>query len=96
MRDLRSHRAWRRLRAAVLAEEPLCRLCAAAGRTEAATEVDHIAPVCERPDLQMARSNLRGLCHRCHAAVTAAQNGGAPRRRPVTLDAQGWPLGEGE
>lgn len=89
--DWRGHRTYRRLRDAVLAAEPLCRLCAGRGRTTAATEVDHIEPVHARPDLQMDRSNLRPLCHACHAAVTARQAGRIPRRQPVILDAHGWP-----
>lgn len=65
---------WRRVRAAVLAGEPLCRICAEAGRTTAATEVDHLRPFHGRADpLRLAPENLRPLCVPCHRARTGAQ-----------------------
>jgi 5-methylcytosine-specific restriction protein A len=65
---------WRRLRLAVLAEEPLCRLCAERGEAAEATDVDHIIPLAVRPDLRLVRSNVRPLCSPCHRAVTRAFN----------------------
>lgn len=56
---------WRRIRAAVLAEEPLCRLCSDRGETTAATCVDHIRP--QSKGGTHDRENLRPLCSRCHA-----------------------------
>jgi hypothetical protein len=44
-----SDRRWRRVRAAHLAREPLCRLCWAGKRVAAAVTVDHIVPVAEAP-----------------------------------------------
>jgi hypothetical protein len=67
-------RQWRKLRERVLYEEPLCRLCQAAGRVEAATEVDHIIPLRVRPELRLERSNARPLCGPCHRQVTGAFN----------------------
>jgi len=65
---------WRRVRAAVLAEEPLCRMCAEAGRTTAAAEVDHIHPFHGLSDpRRLERSNLRPLCVPCHRARTGSQ-----------------------
>jgi 5-methylcytosine-specific restriction protein A len=66
-------RRWQRLRLVVLAEEPLCRFCYAEGRLTPATDVDHIEPLRTRPDLRLLRSNLRSLCHPCHARHTASQ-----------------------
>ena len=66
--------AWRRLRDRVLGEEPLCRFCSAAGRVNAAREVDHIRPVATHPELRLVRSNLRPLCTPCHSARTARGN----------------------
>lgn len=79
-------RAWRTLRAQVLAEEDFCQLCGAwvdkalpRGRKWSA-QVDHIVPVSVAPQLLMVRSNLR-LCHQfCNQSRGA---GGAPRRQPV-------------
>lgn len=62
---------WRRLRAAVLAEEPTCRLCGAPSQV-----VDHVVARRRFPlALQLSeeeggashRSNLRGLCKSCHS-----------------------------
>lgn len=61
---------WERVRARVLADEPLCRLC----RTARATEVDHIRPFQGLADpLRLARPNLRPVCAPCHRARTARQ-----------------------
>ena len=57
--------AWRRLRAQVMREETQCRVCGAPS-----TDADHILDMRSRPDLALVRSNLRGLCHRCHSART--------------------------
>ena len=63
----------------MLADEPLCRLCAEAGRVTAATDVDHIEAFAGLDDpLRLARSNLRPLCHPCHMARTARQASGRP------------------
>ena len=64
-------RTWQRLRKAILAASPLCRFCDAAGMAVEATEVDHIQPIAERPDLRLDPDNLRGLCGPCHARRTA-------------------------
>jgi 5-methylcytosine-specific restriction enzyme A len=57
---------WATLRTRVLAEQPLCR-CGAP-----ATEVDHImAKAFGGTD---DRSNLRGVCHRCHIDKTATDS----------------------
>lgn len=63
---------WRKVRAVVLAREPLCRLCSAEGHPRLATEVDHIVPWRvggARYDL----ANLRPLCRQHHARVTAQE-----------------------
>lgn len=69
-----SSRRWIRLRDVVRREEPLCRNplgLHAPGETVPTEEIDHIIPRRERPDLALVRSNLRGLCKRCHSSVTA-------------------------
>lgn len=64
---------WSALRARVLRDEPLCRACAVAGRTELATQVDHIVGVRVRPDLAYDRDNTQPLCSVCHAEKSAAE-----------------------
>lgn len=59
---------WRRIRAAVLREQPCC----PCGRW--ATDVDHI--VSRRKGGTDARGNLVGRCHRCHSRKTAREDGG--------------------
>ncbi|MGI4945841.1 MAG: HNH endonuclease [Janthinobacterium lividum] len=63
--------AWRKVRAAKLAEEPLCRMCMAQGRVTEATEVHHEQPISLRRDLRLTPSNLIPLCHPCHASIEA-------------------------
>ena len=63
--------AWRRLRQHVLAAHPLCGDCATAGRTTAATEVDHVVPI-SRGGAALDEANCRSLCKRCHSRRTAA------------------------
>jgi len=65
-------RAWRTLRARVLAEESACAIC---GREldmslprahPRAPQVDHIIPVSVAPELVMVRSNCRAVCRACN------------------------------
>lgn len=81
--------AWQRLRAQVLAEEPLCRACAARGLVVRATDVDHIEDSRDDYSDDNRRENLQPLCHECHSLKTAASMG-----KSVTLgcDADGLPL----
>jgi 5-methylcytosine-specific restriction protein A len=63
---------WRRLRTALLQEEPLCRTCQAGGQVEPATDVDHVQP----HDGDLMRfwqwDNLQPLCATCHSRKTQA------------------------
>jgi 5-methylcytosine-specific restriction enzyme A len=58
---------WEMLRRRVLVEQSLCQ-CG-----EIATDVDHIVPL-SQGGLPYARSNVQGLCPRCHAVKTAGEN----------------------
>jgi 5-methylcytosine-specific restriction enzyme A len=40
------------------------------GEIGLATEVDHIIPVRERPELRLVLSNLQSACKACHSAKT--------------------------
>lgn len=64
-------RAGQRDRAAVLAEEPLCKHCLARGRTEPSVEVDHIVRLADGGTDE--RRNKQGLCKPCHDAKSAAE-----------------------
>jgi hypothetical protein len=77
---------WRRVRAAILAAEPLCRMCAAEGRVTIATEVDHIQPFTSLDDpRRLDPTNLRPLCAPCHRSRTARQAHGALGRGGIDL-----------
>jgi 5-methylcytosine-specific restriction protein A len=71
-RQLYASEAWRRVRAQVLSEEPVCRQCMDDGRVVPTTDCDHILKL-SIVGLARAldRSNLQGLCHECHARKTA-------------------------
>ena len=58
---------WQRVRAIVLARDPMCR-----GEEcyEASEHVDHVIPLSERWDLAFELGNLQGLCHSCHNRKT--------------------------
>jgi 5-methylcytosine-specific restriction protein A len=71
--------ALRRLKRAVLMEEPLCRLHRARGRMVEATQVDHIVP--RREGGADERPNLQPLCAACHSYKTATEDGGWGRTR---------------
>ena len=75
-------RRYQRVRAMVLAEEPLCRPCTARGRVAASDEVDHIVALEDGGNDD--RDNLQGICGDCHKV----KHGGMPR-----IGVDGWPLG---
>ncbi|WP_020475241.1 HNH endonuclease [Zavarzinella formosa] len=63
-------RDWEKLRAAVIDDEPLCRMCMNRGRHVAADLVDHIQPI-EDGGERLSRENLQPLCRKCHGEKTA-------------------------
>jgi 5-methylcytosine-specific restriction protein A len=74
-----SNRRWRKLRASVLASEPLCRACRTMNRTTPATQVDHITPISAGGEAY-DRANLQSLCASCHSKKTTRQDGGGFQR----------------
>jgi 5-methylcytosine-specific restriction endonuclease McrA len=60
--------AWRKLRAQVLREEPVC---AVIGCGMPSTEADHVIPLQVCPELGLERSNLRGMCKSHNASKGA-------------------------
>lgn len=71
-------RAGMRERAAVLREEPLCRLCLAKGISRASDVVDHIRPLAWGGS--DTRTNKQGLCRPCHDEKSAAERAEARAR----------------
>lgn len=67
---------WRRLRAQVLKEEPLCRVCG----VNPSTQADHIIGFGEGGPFY-DRANLRGICGPCHTRRTASQGGKAAKAK---------------
>jgi 5-methylcytosine-specific restriction protein A len=66
---------WKRLRKAVIADEPLCRDCLRRGLLNPTTDVDHI----DGDWSNDSRENLQGLCHQCHSRKTVLEQGGFGR-----------------
>lgn len=82
-----SHRH-KKLRAMLLAQEPICRAC----KRALATEADHIVPRYRGGSDDI--TNLQPLCSPCHKAKTARESAEAKghKYRPrVTYGADGWP-----
>lgn len=74
-----SSRRWRRVRAAYLAEHPICVDCRAEGRPRLATEVDHVVSHRGDPRLFWDHANFAGRCKSHHSAKTWRETL-APRR----------------
>lgn len=82
--------AWRKLRARVLVDEPLCRHCKRCGRVTAANVVDHISG----DPSDNSSENLQALCEPCHNLKTARGNDvplpGCDARGSPADPARGW------
>ena len=72
---------WRRFRRRVLAEHALCVDCLAEGVETLATQLDHLQPVVDRPDLALEPSNVAPRCATHHSRRTVREHGGFGRRR---------------
>lgn len=77
--------AWRKLRAYVLAGEPMCRHCTQQGALTIAADVDHR----DNDASNNALVNLVPLCHECHSRKTAKDMGHNVR---MGCDVNGMPL----
>jgi len=75
------------LRIRRLANEPLCRLCKAKGKTRAATTPDHIVPLALGG--KDTDDNIQCLCKSCHEIKTADDLG--YKNRPK-IGVDGWPI----
>ncbi|MDF4005308.1 hypothetical protein P3W33_18065 [Luteibacter sp. PPL552] len=81
---------WQRVRAAQLAQAPLCAMCTARGLTVAATVCDHVNghPAGET-EAMFWNGPFQSLCAPCHSGDKARMERGKERRG---CDAHGWPL----
>ena len=61
---------WNALKTQVRSEEPCCQACARAGLSTPTEDIDHIQPHRSDAALFFERTNLQGLCKRCHAQKT--------------------------
>lgn len=73
--------AWRRLRALVLTEQPLCAHCREVSVLRLASEVDHI----DNDPANNDRVNLVGLCKSCHSRKTR-RDSNKNHQQPMTLN----------
>lgn len=78
--------AWRKLRAYVLNESPLCEHCMDLGMTVPATDVDHV----DGDPSNNSMANLQSLCHSCHSRKTRREMNGSAGT--FGCDANGMPL----
>lgn len=75
--------AWRHVRKLALQRDCyLCQACLKKGRLKKATEVHHLVPLDERPELGLELSNLQSLCWDCHELTKHRQ----PGKRAVMPD----------
>ena len=65
---------WRRLRRIKLSNNPLCELCLSKDIVVQASQVDHIIPVSQQPELRLVYDNLQSLCETCHSKKTREEN----------------------
>jgi 5-methylcytosine-specific restriction enzyme A len=85
-------REHRRLRAQLLAQEPLCRLCKQKSppKVTVATIADHIVSIAKGGAVHSIE-NLQPVCGPCHERKTLTEQG--KRVRPTT-GVDGWPVNE--
>lgn len=87
--------AWRRLRLAKLAREPLCQPCNARDVLTSANTVDHIKPIADGGEAFPPLDQLMSMCARCHNEKTAANDRAHTKpfaRKVKGVDATGNPV----
>lgn len=78
-----------KIRAHLLATEPLCRECHKQGRTTVATIADHINPLAKGGSSEA--DNYQPLCAPCHDDKTIRESGGRPKS-VIQFTADGRPI----
>jgi 5-methylcytosine-specific restriction protein A len=86
-RSLYKTAAWRKRRAAQLAEHPLCWMCEQQGIMKAATVADHVKP--HRGDRALFDGPLRSLCDTHHSATKQREEN---LGRSIGVGVDGWPI----
>lgn len=82
---------WRSIAKQQMVLEPLCRMCAQAGRVTAASICDHVQP--HRGDENLFWYGERqSLCKTCHDGAKQSIERGGRRRGPIGLD--GYPIAD--
>ena len=64
---------YKKARAALLKEQPLCAKCKDVGRVTPANVLDHIVPHKGNPALFWDKKNWQALCKRCHDKKTYSE-----------------------
>jgi len=77
-RDVYDSPKWKKIRAIVKDEEPVCRLCLAQQFVVDTEVIDHIIPINMGGD-PYDRNNLQGLCRPCHEAKSRRESASARR-----------------
>ena len=72
---------WQALRRQQLTMKPLCAECLRAGKYTLASEVDHVIPHRNDPQLFFDPANLQSLCRSCHSSKTAREDWTPEHRR---------------
>ncbi|MBO6506857.1 MAG: HNH endonuclease [Kordiimonadaceae bacterium] len=80
--------AWKRLRAAKLATEPLCQPCKLRGAVTTAKAVDHIVPINAGGEAFPSLGGLMSMCERCHNEKTAAND--RKHTKPFSRNVKGF------
>ena len=73
-----STRAWRKLRAAKLKQNPLCERCERQGVDEVATEVHHKDAIADGHPILCPMERLMSVCTACNLALEAERRKGHP------------------
>ena len=67
---------WRIARGCALRRDSyLCQACLKKGRPQEATEVHHLRPISEAPELRLDLDNLQSLCGPCHREISEREHG---------------------
>lgn len=84
--------AWREIELDVLADQPFCVHCEAAGTVEPAMIIDHIKPHRGDHELFWSRDNLQGLCYSCHGRKSQHERFSDKPFRLVGVRLDGTPM----